>query len=187
MNPANRRWLRLAARELGVLAIAGLSAWLFLIHPELYLNGTARHDITPANFLVTTAVLFVAIRLVFVVAAMYFTPRRTTFVVCPECGRPVENASPQAVARHHRISVTPKPTEQEVLAAVMLRKAIDDARRVAGKSLAGPSEVAGLPGDFENPPISLDEFERILRDLDISRGAGRSTDRRPKGPSPPTG
>jgi hypothetical protein len=187
MDPANRRWLRLASRELSVAGIAGLSAWLFLIHPILYLNGAAGHDVTAANLLVTTAVLYVTIRLIFIAAAMYFVSSPTTYVVCPQCGRAIQDGSPRAIARHHRIAVTPKPTEQEVLAAVMLRKAIDDARRVAGKSLAGPPDAPALPGDFENPPISVDEFERILRDLDLSRSGGRSQERRPKGPAPPSG
>jgi hypothetical protein len=187
MEASNRRLLRLVRRELALVAMAGLAAWLFLLHPELYFNGAAGHDITGASFLVTTAVLFTTIRLVFVVAAMYFTQRRPTYVVCPQCGQAVEDSSPESVARHHRISVTPKPTEQEVLAAVMLRKAIDDARRVAGKSLTGPHEAAALPADFENPPISYQEFERILRDLDVSRGGGRTDQRKAKGPSPPSG
>ena len=184
MEAANRRLLRLAVRECVVWAVASLAAYLFLVHPQLYLNGSTAHDITPANFLLTTAVLFVMIRLVLVVGGMFFSPLPEIPVICPECGRTVSDPSAHGIVRHQRVAMRPKPTEKEVLAAVMLRKAIDDARRVAGKSLSGPSPIPALPGDVENGPISVEEFERILHDLDTARRGHGSDGRQPKGPSP---
>jgi hypothetical protein len=66
----------------------------------------------------------------------------------------------------------------------MLRKAIDDARRLAKKDLTGPEpERVRLPGDVENAPVPLEEFERILRQLDTPHGGRGPDERRPKGPA----
>lgn len=172
-------------REAAILAIAAVAAVVFLNHEFFYLRG----DFTPyrgplSAYILLTAVVYLLVRVVFLVAAMFFPRKRPEFIVCPECGRALEDASPHGKAEHRRIALTPKPTEKEVLSAIMLRKAIDDARRSAKRELSGVRvEVPKLPGDVENPAISYEEFKRILEDIDTSAARRRGApDRRPRGP-----
>jgi len=167
------------------LGIGGIAAVVFLNHESLYLRADfAPYDGPLSAYLLVTAVLYLLVRLVFLAAGMFFPRKRPEFILCPECGRALDDASPHGVAEHNRITLRPKPTEKEVLAAIMLRKAIDDARRSATHELAGPRvETPSLPGAVENPPVSFEEFERILRDIDFSADWRRGVqDRRPKGP-----
>ena len=179
------RFARIATREAAILGIGGVAAVVFLNHEFFYLRpGFAPYDGPLPAYFVLTAVLYLFVRMAFLVAGMFFPRKRPEFILCPECGRELDDASPHRVAEHNRITLTPRPTEKEVLAAIMLRKAIDDARRSSTHELAGPRvEVPGPPGAVENPPVSFDEFERILRDIDFSAGWRRGVpDRRPKGP-----
>ncbi len=172
------------ARELALLGIAAAGAFLFFVHGALYLQaGSAARPLTLEGFLLVTTILYLFFRLLFVVAGLYLPRAPPAYVLCPECGRLLDDTSPEGIARHHRTALVPKPTEQEVLAAVMLRRAIDDARRSARHDLRGPG-VRGtdLPGDIENLPVPIEEFERILRDLDDGRPSRGPSERRPKGP-----
>lgn len=179
---------RAAAREAAILVIAAAGSLLFFIHgtfePPI---GFRMMAITPWVFALLTAVVYLFIRMLFMVGAMFFPRKQPELVLCPECGRYYDDSTPDRIADHRRVELTPKPTEREILAAIMLRKAIDDARRSAKRPLAGPDvTMAELPGEVENPPISIDEFDRILRDLDFSKGPRRGPpDRRPKGPPGP--
>ncbi len=181
MTLSESGFFRATAREFALLAIAALGAFLFFIHGTLYLQaGSTGRPLTPEGFLLVTGILYLFLRLVFVVAGFYIPQRRPEYVVCPECGRAYDEGRP-AEAEAHRASFSRKPTEKEVLAAIMLRKAIDEARRSAQKDLAGPrSEIVRIPGVVENERVPPEEFDRILRQLDASRhDAG---DRRPRGP-----
>ena len=173
-----------AARETSVLAIAMVGAFLFFIHGSLYLQaGSAGRPVTLEGFLLVTAILYLFLRLIFVVAGLYFPRPRRAYAVCPKCGRTFDATTP---ARRRRVAVTPRPSEKEDLAAIMLRRAIDDARRSARKDLSGPrSRVANVPGEVENPVVSPEEFERILRQLDASRLGRGPGDRGPRGPPGP--
>ncbi len=172
------------AREFALLGIAAAGAFLFFVHGALYLQpGSAARPLTLEGFLLVTTILYLFFRLVFVVAGLYLPRARPEYVVCPECGRQLDDTSPEGIARHHRTALVPKPTEKEVLAAVMLRRAIDDARRSSRHDLRGPGAQGGdLPGDVENLPVPIEEFERILRDLDGGRPPRDPSERRPKGP-----
>jgi hypothetical protein len=176
---------RTMARESAVLAVAALGAYLFFIHGSLYLQaGSAGRPLTLEGFLLVTAIVYLFLRLIFAVAGLYYPQARPELGVCAECGRALDPAPPDHAAPHARTGLSPRPTEKEILAAVLLRKAIDDARRSARKDLAAPRpNDVRLAGDIENVPVPIEEFERILRQLD-SRGEVRDPgDRRPKGPS----
>lgn len=186
MDLGDRRLVGVVGREMALAGVAILGTVVFLLHPELYLNGSPGHAVTVGNFLLVTVILYVLLRLIFFVAGYYLPRTAPRVVVCPECGHPLDGSHTKT-ARHRKILLTAKPTEREVLAAVMLRKAIDDARKSSQRRLAGASELPPPPSDVENPPISIEEFERILQDLDRSRRPRRGDDPGPKGPSPPSG
>ncbi len=185
MELRESEFARTTAREFAVLAVAAVGAFLFFIHGSLYLSpGSAGRSLNLEGFLLVTAILYLFLRMIFVVAGLYYPRARPQVVVCEECGRALDPASSGAVARHARTGLTPRPTEKEILAAVMLRKAIDEARQSAQKSLAGPRpNELRLPGDIENAPVPVEEFERILRQLDSRGGIRDPAERRPKGPA----
>lgn len=176
--------MRSTAREAAVLAVAGVGAYLFFIHGALYLQtGSVARPITLEGFLLVTAILYLFMRLLLMVASLYFSTPRVHIQVCPECGQVVAEPPQDNVVAHPEHRLSRRPSEKEVMAAVLLRKAIDDARRSAQKSLVGPApDVVRLPGDVENAPVPVDEFERILRQLDEPRSSRYPGDRRPKGP-----
>jgi hypothetical protein len=160
-------------------------ALLFVFHHTFYDGkGVTAIDMPLWLFAALVTVLYLFLRMAFIVAGMFFPRKRPEFVLCPECGRELDDASPHGVADHNRIALTPKPTGKEVLAAIMLRKAIEDARRSARRDLAGPRvEVPSLPDDAENMPVSFEELDRILARLTPTRGPKRGSDLGgPKGP-----
>jgi hypothetical protein len=187
MKPSERAYVRTTAREFAVLAVAALGAYLFFIHGSLYLQaGSEARPLTLEGFFLVTTILYLLLRLIFVVAGLYYPRPRTEYTVCAECGREIEKSAPDAADRHRRVTLSPRPTEKEVMAAILLRKAIDDARRTAQKPLSGPEEtVVRLPGNVENLPVPVDEFERILHELDHPRDGRGSVERRPRGPAGP--
>ena len=187
MKASESGFARTTAREFAVLAVAALGAYLFFIHGSLYLQpGSAARPLTFEGFLLVTTILYLLLRLIFVVASLYYPRARPAYVVCPDCGRALEDDATKTAERHRKHPLSPKPTEKEVLAAIMLRKAIDDARRSARKDLSGPrAHVVRLPGNPENLPLPMDELERILRDLDKPRGSRGSQDRTPRAPPGP--
>lgn len=184
MERSGSGYLQHTAREFAVLAVAAVGSYLFFIHGMLYLQpgGTGR-PLSLEGFLLVTALMYLFLRLVFVVAGLYYPRAAPRYTVCAECGKVLDQTAPQAPARHPAAGLSHRPTEKEVLAAVMLRKAIDDARRLAKKDLAGPPpEAPRLPGDVENAPVPMDEFERILKQLDTPRDGRGPDERRPRGP-----
>lgn len=185
MTESGSRFARVAIRESAILAVAVVAAFLFDLHQTFY-SGNVRDLGMPAwVLLLLVVVLYLFIRMLFLIGTMFYTAREAELVLCPECGRLYDESKPGAMETHHRITLTPKPTEREIVAAIMLRKAIDDARRSSTRSLSGPKVVVSdvPPADVENPPVSMDEFERILRDLDFAHAPRRGPqDRRPKGP-----
>ncbi len=187
MKASQSAYFRPTARELAVLAVAALGAYLFFIHGSLYLQpGSQARPLTPEGFFLVTTILYLLLRLVIVVAGLYYPRPRTEVTVCAECGREIAEGAPDAVERHRRATLSPRPTEKEVMAAIMLRKAIDDARRSAQKPLSGPrDEVVRFPGEVENLPVPVEELDRILHDLDHLRHTRGPTERRPHGPPGP--
>ncbi len=187
MELSESRYFRTTAREFALLAVAALGAFLFFIHGSLYLQpGSTGRPLTLEGFLLVTTILYLFFRLVFVVAGFYVPRPRTEYVVCPECGRAYDEGARSAAEHHQRAPLSPRPTEKEVMAAIMLRKAIDEARRSARKDLTGPRDmVPRLPGEIENTGVPPEEFDRILKQLDASRGGRGAGDRRPRGPEGP--
>ena len=185
MDHSESGFLRTTGREFAVLGVAAIGAYLFFIHGSLYAQpGSTARPLTLEGFLLVTAILYLFLRLVFVVAGLYYPRSSPSQAVCAECGKVLDETPPAPVARRAATGLSRRPTEKEVLAAVMLRKAIDDARRLAKKDLAGPEpEPVRLPGNVENAPVPLDEFERILKDLDSGRSGRGPDERRPRGPS----
>ena len=184
MSPSDRRFVRQVAREFALLGVAAVGAFLFFIHGSLYLQaGSTARPLTLEGFLLVTTIVYLFLRLILAVAGMYLPRTRPEYVVCPECGRAYDESLPGRAEHHHRAALSPKPTEKEVMAAILLRKAIDEARRSAEKDLAGPrAEVTRLPGDVENQRLPPEEFERVLRQIDASLGGRDPHDRRPRGP-----
>lgn len=187
MKLSESDFFRTTAREFAVLGVAGLGAYLFFIHGSLYLQpGSTARPLSLEGFLLVTAILYLLLRLIFVVAGLYYPRPRPQYVVCPECGKALEDGTPEVLDRRPRLTVSPRPTEKEVMAAILLRKAIDEARRSAQKPLAGSrDEVVRLPGDVENLPVPVDEMDRILQNLDRPSEGRGPQDRRPKGPFGP--
>ncbi len=187
MSGSATRFHRVAAREGLLLATAGAGAFVFVNHENLYrVSSWTWGNASPAGYVATTALLYVFARVLFLLAGMYLAPPTEPLVLCPECGRILGDASARGRERHRRQPVSRKPTDREVLAAVMLRKAIDDARRAAKRPLVPPDDSRVLlPGDVENAPLRIEEFERILREIDFFReGRGRGPGpRRPREPS----
>ncbi len=187
MKLSESTYFRTTAREFAVLGVAALGAYLFFIHGSLYLQaGSTGRPLTLEGFLLVTTILYLFLRLLFVVAALYNPRPRTQVTICEQCGREIEGNPAEELARHGRVTLSHRPTEREVMAAIMLRKAIDEARRSAEKPLSGPRDaVVQLPGNIENLPVPPDEFERILYDLDHPGDTERPSDRRPRGPPGP--
>ncbi len=187
MKLSDRRYVQQMAREFALLAVAAAGAYLFFIHGSLYLQaGSAARPVTLEGFLLVTTIVYLFLRLIIAVALLYLPRPRPEYIVCPECGRAYDESVPGQAEGHHRATLSPKPTEREVMAAILLRKAIDEARRSAQKDLTGPrAETARLPGDVENARFPPEEFERVLRQLDASLGSHDSQDRRPRGPAGP--
>lgn len=180
---ARRSWLaHVALKETLLLGIAAIAAALFHNHEILYFDGSAPRPTDPAAFVVLTTILYLLLQ----VARLAFSVRgpkvRGDLILCPECGQPLDDGTPKGVEAHQEVALTPRPTEKEVLAAVALRKAIDDARVAAERSAAVRASVSDLPGRIENPSLDLEEIPDTGRPLVIRRVV-----RGPPGPpKPPT-
>ena len=187
MKPSDRRYVHQVGREFALLGVAAVAAFLFFIHGSLYLQaGSTGRPLNLEGFLLVTAIVYLLLRLIIAVALLYLPRPRTEFIVCPECGQAYDESVPGQAERHRGSPLSPKPTEREVMAAILLRKAIDEARRSAQKDLTGPrAEIDRLPGDVENPSLPPEEFERVLRQIEASLDGRGSRDRRPRAPPGP--
>jgi hypothetical protein len=177
--------VRIVVREGALAGAAAVGSFLFFAHqsfePPLALRWMAP---SPLAFGMLTAVVYLFIRALLLVSGLFTQEERPELVLCPECGRRYDESRPKHEASHRRIALTPRPTEREVLAAIMLRRAIDEARRSSKRNLTGTEiTMQEPPAGVENTPIDINEFERILRNLDFPKRPKRvPTDRRPKGP-----
>lgn len=187
MKPSDRRLVGHVVREVLLAGAAAVGAFLFFIHGSLYLQaGSAARPLTFEGFLLVTTIIYLFLRLLLAIASLYLPRPRTEYVVCPECGRAYDASAPGEAEAYRRVARSTKPTEKEVMAAILLRRAIDEARRSAQKDLTGPrAEMTPLPGDVENARVPPEEFERVLRQLDASLGGHGPHDRRPRGPAGP--
>src|SRR5207249_8529253 len=83
-----------ALREALILALAGVAAFLFLNHENLYLTGPFTLSKAPleAYFLVTT-VMYLFLRLVVIALGMRVPRARPELVRCPECGQWIDDST----------------------------------------------------------------------------------------------
>jgi len=154
-----------AFREVVILALAGLAAFLFLNHENLYLTGPFTLSKAPleAYFLATT-VIYLFLRLVVITLEMRVPRAHAELVRCPECGQWIDDSTVESREAHHRIELTPKPSAKAIVSTVALRKAVD-AARVAGKaSEAIPQPKIPAAGKPEN--VSGADLLAALRDPD---------------------
>jgi len=175
------RVIFVTVREILLVALAALAAVLFLNHQVLYLDG----DFEPYGgpllaYVLATLVIWMFLRAVLFAATMRPTRIRGGVEVCPECGQVLDDATPQGLETHRRVTLTPRPSHREVLAAVSLRKAVDGARVVTPRSHAAAGDpLARLKAEVENRPQSFDGMPGPRDDP----SPGRS----PKGPKAPEG
>src|SRR5256886_8472988 len=119
---------RSAARELAIVSLAGLASFLFINHENLYMSGPFALSNAPVEaYLLATIVIYLFLRMLITAAGMRPTRVRPGSLRCPECGQPLDTLTAAGREAHHRIELTPKPSEKEVVSAVALRKAVDAA------------------------------------------------------------
>src|SRR5437879_3780825 len=155
-----------AFREVVILALAGLAAFLFLNHENLYLTGPFTLSKAPLEaYLLATTVIYLFLRLVVVTLEMRVPRARAELVRCPECGQWIDDSTAKSREAHHRIELTPKPSPKAIVSTVALRKAVD-AARVAGKaSEANPQPKIPAAGNPEN--VSGSDLLEALRDPEL--------------------
>ncbi len=174
MNASEQRLANLAVRELLLLGLLASAAVLFINHGLLYFTGdTTPRSTRPEAYVVTTLVLYVFVRGTFLVLGLRPPRVHGDLVLCPECGQELEDATPKGLADHYGTTVTPRPTERDVLAAIALRKAVDEARYNAQRRSAGPDPLAALlKGDIENLTSAV-QFVRGTRAPEDPKGPSR--------------
>ncbi len=158
MNAYQSRIVHVALRETLLLLIAAAGSSIFYIHEFFTGNPLVPRGFTWDLFVLLTLILYVFIRAITIVTSMRAPSLFADLELCPECGQPLDDGTPKGLEAHRRITLTPRPTEKEIVAAVALRKAIDDARRAARaahREMDGPLEI---PGDVENAPSGFDRL-----------------------------
>lgn len=179
MNASEQGLVNLAVRELLLLGLLAGAAVLFINHGLLYFTGdTTARSTRPEAYVVTTLVLYLFVRGVYLVLSLRPPRVQGDLVLCPECGQELDDPTPKGLADHHRVPVTPRPTERDVIAAIALRKAVDEARFNAQRRNAGPDPLAALLKiDIENPtsPVQVVRGTRAPEDP-----KGRAPTERPK-------
>ena len=157
VNPNESRLAHVALREALLLGILALASVLFINHGILYLTGdVAPRSTRPESYALVTVVLYVFVRGIDLVLRVRAPRVKADLVLCPECGQDLADGTPKAAQVDRTEPLTPRPTEKEILAAVALRRAIDDARRVAELRGRGVDPVvSAFRGDFENAPAAL--------------------------------
>lgn len=172
VNANRSRLVELAMRELLLLGIVALAAVLFINHGLLYLNGdNVPRTTRPEAYILATAIFYVFVRGVDIVLRMRAPRVAADLVLCPECGQELGDPTPKANPGHATIDVSQRPSERDVLTAVALRRAIDEARRIAARrGRTVDPVVSAIRGDFENAPAAmLREPEEGDSGLDIPR------------------
>ena len=168
---------RFAMREALFLGIAALGAWLFLDH-EL-LEGRTPPAWNLSEFLVSTIVVYLFLRTIVVIVEMRTPRAHAELVRCPECGQWLDDPSAAGRAAHHRIEMTPKPSDSEIASAVALRKAFD-AVRVAAQTSRDAERMQGPP----TPRVPLENISS--KDLVAAIDDPDLLERLRHGPNPPS-
>lgn len=181
MNEVRSRLATVTAREALLLLISVSAAWLFFNHELFYFNGAWSPRAVPTEaYVVLTLILFTYFHGAMLVLSLRAPRVRQGLVLCPECGQELSDGTPRALEAHMRTPLTPRPTEQEILAAVALRQAIDDARVAAAWRRGDrPASIPRMLGEIENAPLDADRL-RIPPNVSV-------TPRIIKGPKEPKG
>src|SRR2546428_2828633 len=142
---------RSAARELAIVSLAGLASFLFMNHENLYLSGPFALSNAPLEaYFLATIVIYLFLRMLIIAAGMRPTRVHSGTMRCPECGQRLDTLTAAGRVAHHRIELTPKPPEKEVVSAVALRKAVDAAHFSSRASKALSQRGIAAPRDLEN-------------------------------------
>lgn len=179
MREGAHRVAYVSVREALIVTIAAFGAVLFLNHPLLYLeDGFVPYSGPLAAYVLVTVVLWLFLRGALFAAAMRPVRVRDGVEICPECGQRLDDGTPSGLETHRRVPLTPRPTEREVIAAVALRRAVDDARAIPRHAhpVAG-NPLARITEDVENRPRSLDPTSQPPNNPPAERA--------PKGPRTP--
>ena len=169
---------RSAARELAIVSLAGLASFLFINHENLYLSGPFALSNAPLEaYFLATIVIYLFLRMLISAAGMRPTRVGSGSVRCPECGQRLDTLTAARREAHHRIELTPKPLEKEVVSAGALRKAVDAAHlSVRASKMASRESPVVPPRDLEN--ISGHDLVAAIDDPDL-------LERLLHGPNPP--
>ncbi len=152
MGGYQSRETRFALREIALVALAGTASFLFINHENLYFKGPFVLSSAPLEaYFLATIVIYLFLRLVIIAAEMRFPRAHGELVRCPECGQWLDDPTAAGLEAHHRIFLTSKPSEQEIVSALALRKAVDAARLGAQGSRAASRD------DTPAAPIDLDD------------------------------
>lgn len=131
-----------AVRETLFLGLSGLGAFIALNHSVIFLeNGATWFDAAPAAYPLLTILIYTWIRGLAILATFRSPRARGSLELCAECGQPYPDGTPLGRETHAALPGTPRPTEREILAAVALRRAIDQAR-VARDANRIPADAA---------------------------------------------
>jgi hypothetical protein len=157
MSLNGSRIAHVVLRESLLVGILALASVLYIYHGILYLMGdVAPRSTRPEAYILVTAILYVFVRGIDLVLRSRAPRVKANLELCPECGQELSDAAPKLI--HPQVSepLEPRPSQKEVLAAVALRKAIDDARDVARmRGRAVDPVVSALRGDFRNAPAAV--------------------------------
>jgi len=173
VSAQGHRFIHLALREALLVALLAAAAGLFINHGLLYLTGdTTPRSTRPEAYVLSTLVLYLFVRGVDLVLRLRPPRVQGDLVLCPECRQELPDGTPQGIEAHFRRPLTPPPTEREILAAIALRKAVDEARYNAQRRGTGLDPLAALlKGDVANPASAV----QVVR--------GTRAPEEPKGPS----
>ena len=151
------------------LGLAALGAWLFANHEMLL--GLPTPDVGISVYIVSTTVIYLFLRTIVLVTELRAPRVHAELVRCPECGQWIDDPTAKGREAHNRIALTPKPSKQEIVSAIALRKAVDAAHfaartpeEVLGDRATAPSlEVANVPSkDLLAAIDDPDLLERLL-------------------------
>lgn len=161
MNAFRSRFVEVTVREVLLLLISAVGAWLFFNHEFFYFRPNWQPDQSPlASYVLFTTITYMFIHAVFVIASLRAPRVRAGLELCPECGQPLDDGTPKGIESHHRVALTPRPTEKEILAAIALRKAIDGARIAPQTGRTPPATfVARIPSNVMNAPPGSDPLQ----------------------------
>ena len=167
MTGFRTRERRSAARELAIVSLAGVAAFIFMNHQNLYLSGPFALSKAPLEaYFLATIVIYLFLRMLIISAEMRPTRARAASLRCPECGQRLDGMTATARDAHRRIELTPKPSEKEVVSAATLRKAVDAAHFSARASkVVSREDVPTSARDLEN--VSSRDLVAAIDDPDL--------------------